>query len=133
MINLVLSTWNRGCSWQSLLTCTMWFSQASAVGTYQCLSEIEILQCKIEWFHFDCVGIKERPKGKWYCSDCAVVMKRRRPKLSIGGKAGHPSTKKVHSDFQYSQLVPVTTKVIVLISMLQITLTLYLGVYTNLL
>ncbi|XP_024399799.1 PHD finger protein ING1 isoform X2 [Physcomitrium patens] len=59
-------------------------------------------ECKIEWFHFDCVGIKERPKGKWYCSDCAVVMKRRRPKLSIGGKAGHPSTKKVHSDFQYS-------------------------------
>lgn len=58
-------------------------------------------ECKIEWFHFDCVGIKERPKGKWYCSDCAVVMKRRRPKLPIGEKVGHPSTKKNHSEPQF--------------------------------
>ncbi|KAG0614433.1 hypothetical protein M758_6G176600 [Ceratodon purpureus] len=55
-------------------------------------------ECKIEWFHFDCVGIKERPKGKWYCSDCAVVMKRRRPKVPMGGKSGHPSSKRAHND-----------------------------------
>lgn len=35
-------------------------------------------QCKIEWFHFGCVGLKEQPKGKWYCSDCAVVKNRRK-------------------------------------------------------
>ena len=26
--------------------------------------------CKIEWFHYSCVGIKRKPKGNWYCKDC---------------------------------------------------------------
>ncbi|XP_038991719.1 PHD finger protein ING1-like isoform X2 [Hibiscus syriacus] len=34
--------------------------------------------CKIEWFHFGCVGLKERPKGKWYCPDCAALRNRRK-------------------------------------------------------
>ncbi|KAF2285585.1 hypothetical protein GH714_005641 [Hevea brasiliensis] len=34
--------------------------------------------CTIEWFHFGCVGLKEQPKGKWYCSDCAAVKNRRK-------------------------------------------------------
>ncbi|KAJ6388168.1 hypothetical protein OIU77_026693 [Salix suchowensis] len=34
--------------------------------------------CKIEWFHFGCVGLKEKVKGKWYCSDCASLKNRRR-------------------------------------------------------
>ncbi|KAK4761155.1 hypothetical protein SAY87_006048 [Trapa incisa] len=35
--------------------------------------------CKIEWFHFGCVGLKERPKGrKWYCPDCAATRSRRK-------------------------------------------------------
>ncbi|EOY05427.1 RING/FYVE/PHD zinc finger superfamily protein isoform 3, partial [Theobroma cacao] len=33
---------------------------------------------KIEWFHFGCVGLKEQPKGKWYCSDCAALRNRRK-------------------------------------------------------
>ncbi|XP_059632261.1 PHD finger protein ING1 [Cornus florida] len=36
--------------------------------------------CKIEWFHFGCVGLKEQPRGKWYCSDCAGNQKRRKGK-----------------------------------------------------
>ncbi|TKY53627.1 PHD finger protein ING1 [Spatholobus suberectus] len=36
--------------------------------------------CKIEWFHFGCVGLKEHPKGKWYCSNCAATKNRRRGK-----------------------------------------------------
>lgn len=36
--------------------------------------------CRIEWFHFGCVGLKEKPKGKWYCSDCAGMQKRRKGK-----------------------------------------------------
>lgn len=36
--------------------------------------------CKIEWFHFGCVGLKEQPKGKWYCSSCAATRNRRRGK-----------------------------------------------------
>ncbi|KAK0089122.1 hypothetical protein PV326_004598 [Microctonus aethiopoides] len=27
--------------------------------------------CRIEWFHFECVGIMVPPKGKWYCPDCS--------------------------------------------------------------
>ncbi|KYM94218.1 PREDICTED: uncharacterized protein LOC108781512 [Cyphomyrmex costatus] len=26
--------------------------------------------CRIEWFHFECVGIMVPPKGRWYCPDC---------------------------------------------------------------
>ena len=26
--------------------------------------------CSIEWFHFQCVGLKRAPHGKWYCSNC---------------------------------------------------------------
>jgi chromatin modification-related protein YNG2 len=26
--------------------------------------------CKYEWFHYDCVGLKEPPTGVWYCPDC---------------------------------------------------------------
>eukprot|EP01135_Chromosphaera_perkinsii_P006866 Nk52_evm21s621 gene=Nk52_evmTU21s621 len=33
--------------------------------------------CAIEWFHYDCVGITEPPKGKWYCQDCEAAMKRK--------------------------------------------------------
>ncbi|WOL05788.1 PHD finger protein ING1 isoform X2 [Canna indica] len=36
--------------------------------------------CKIEWFHFDCVGLKEQPKGKWYCPSCSGQQKRRKGK-----------------------------------------------------
>ncbi len=25
--------------------------------------------CKIEWFHFHCVGLRNLPKGKWFCSE----------------------------------------------------------------
>ncbi|KAK6929654.1 Inhibitor of growth protein, N-terminal histone-binding [Dillenia turbinata] len=37
-------------------------------------------ECKIEWFHYGCVGLKEQPKGKWYCSVCAGMQKRRKGK-----------------------------------------------------
>ena len=26
--------------------------------------------CKIEWFHFGCVGLKRKPKGVWICPPC---------------------------------------------------------------
>lgn len=28
------------------------------------------VDCPIEWFHFDCVNLKETPKDKWYCKEC---------------------------------------------------------------
>eukprot|EP00117_Sycon_ciliatum_P027944 scpid94465/ scgid22583/ Inhibitor of growth protein 2; Inhibitor of growth 1-like protein; p32; p33ING2 len=26
--------------------------------------------CEIEWFHFACVSLVSKPKGKWYCPNC---------------------------------------------------------------
>lgn len=27
-------------------------------------------ECPIEWFHFNCVGLTTKPKGKWFCPKC---------------------------------------------------------------
>ena len=28
-------------------------------------------KCKYQWFHFDCVELSKKPRGKyWYCPDC---------------------------------------------------------------
>merc|ERR1711894_399386 len=27
--------------------------------------------CKLEWFHFVCVGIMVPPEGQWYCPECS--------------------------------------------------------------
>lgn len=32
--------------------------------------------CKYEWFHYDCVGLKEPPVGVWYCPDCVKDVKK---------------------------------------------------------
>ena len=32
--------------------------------------------CKREWFHLPCIGFKNPPKGKWYCEDCTIKMKK---------------------------------------------------------
>lgn len=34
-------------------------------------------KCKIEWFHFECVGLKEAPKGTWYCPTCTFDRRRK--------------------------------------------------------
>jgi len=31
--------------------------------------------CKLEWFHFECVGIMIPPEGEWFCPDCAKKYK----------------------------------------------------------
>lgn len=31
--------------------------------------------CKIEWFHLNCIGLKESPEGSWYCSQCEPRIK----------------------------------------------------------
>lgn len=40
--------------------------------------------CKIEWFHFDCVGLTSEPKGAWYCDQCLANMNTKRK--SSGGR-----------------------------------------------
>lgn len=33
--------------------------------------------CPSEWFHYPCVDITAPPKGKWYCPQCTITMRRR--------------------------------------------------------
>lgn len=33
--------------------------------------------CPIEWFHFACVGLTTKPKGKWYCPKCSTERKKK--------------------------------------------------------
>lgn len=33
-------------------------------------------ECPIEWFHFPCVNLKLKPKGKWYCPECFNINKK---------------------------------------------------------
>ncbi|XP_054707843.1 inhibitor of growth protein 4-like [Uloborus diversus] len=33
--------------------------------------------CPIEWFHFACVGLTSKPKGKWFCSNCSADRKKK--------------------------------------------------------
>lgn len=35
------------------------------------------LECPIEWFHFPCVGLTTKPKGKWYCPKCTIEKKKK--------------------------------------------------------
>eukprot|EP01100_Stratorugosa_tubuloviscum_P015719 TRINITY_DN927_c1_g1_i1.p1 TRINITY_DN927_c1_g1~~TRINITY_DN927_c1_g1_i1.p1 ORF type:complete len:305 (+),score=109.15 TRINITY_DN927_c1_g1_i1:648-1562(+) len=32
--------------------------------------ECENTECKVDWFHFECVGLTDIPKGKWLCPEC---------------------------------------------------------------
>ncbi|KAL5474455.1 hypothetical protein EMCRGX_G026403 [Ephydatia muelleri] len=36
--------------------------------------------CPIEWFHFQCVGLTSKPKGKWYCSRCSQEREKNKKK-----------------------------------------------------
>jgi hypothetical protein len=33
--------------------------------------------CTLEWFHFECLRLRSKPKGKWYCPSC-----RKRPQFN---------------------------------------------------
>ncbi|PFH47673.1 hypothetical protein AMATHDRAFT_151541 [Amanita thiersii Skay4041] len=35
-------------------------------------------KCEREWFHLECVGLEEPPKGKWYCNECSAKRKNRK-------------------------------------------------------
>ncbi|XP_018009487.1 inhibitor of growth protein 5 isoform X2 [Hyalella azteca] len=34
--------------------------------------------CPIEWFHFACVNLTTKPKGKWYCPRCSADVKKKK-------------------------------------------------------
>uniref|UniRef100_A0A1I8FL74 Inhibitor of growth protein n=1 Tax=Macrostomum lignano TaxID=282301 RepID=A0A1I8FL74_9PLAT len=36
------------------------------------------VDCPIEWFHFNCVGLSTKPKGKWFCPKCQDARKHKK-------------------------------------------------------
>lgn len=34
-------------------------------------------RCGVEWFHYECVGVKRRPRGRWLCGEHRVVKRGR--------------------------------------------------------
>jgi len=34
--------------------------------------------CPIEWFHFGCMNLTTKPKGKWYCPKCLPMFKKKK-------------------------------------------------------
>ena len=36
--------------------------------------------CEIEWFHFACVGLESKPRGKWLCPQCREGKKKKSKK-----------------------------------------------------
>jgi inhibitor of growth protein 4 len=34
--------------------------------------------CPIEWFHFGCMSLTTKPKGKWYCPKCITQFKKKK-------------------------------------------------------
>ncbi|KAE9418847.1 hypothetical protein Angca_009257 [Angiostrongylus cantonensis] len=39
-------------------------------------------KCEIEWFHFECIGLTTKPKGKWFCPNCRHPDSARIPKVA---------------------------------------------------
>ncbi|KAJ9058529.1 Inhibitor of growth protein 4, variant 3 [Entomophthora muscae] len=55
-------------------------SQVSFGDMVACDDEL----CEREWFHYQCVGLKTHPKGKWYCSECIAKQKSSNRKSASG-------------------------------------------------
>uniref|UniRef100_A0A0K2VH69 Inhibitor of growth protein n=2 Tax=Lepeophtheirus salmonis TaxID=72036 RepID=A0A0K2VH69_LEPSM len=36
------------------------------------------VDCPIEWFHFGCMGLNTKPKGRWYCPLCSHMFKKKK-------------------------------------------------------
>ena len=36
--------------------------------------------CSVQWYHFECVGVKIKPRGKWYCPECRKLPQFKRGK-----------------------------------------------------
>ena len=37
-------------------------------------------QCTIQWFHFECVDLTTKPRGRWYCPNCRGIRSNRKKK-----------------------------------------------------
>lgn len=49
--------------------------RARAHGFVRQMIGCDAPDCKIEWFHLNCVGLKTTPEGSWFCSQCEPKIK----------------------------------------------------------
>ncbi|KHJ94075.1 PHD-finger [Oesophagostomum dentatum] len=49
-------------------------------------------KCEIEWFHFECIGLTTKPKGKWFCPNCRHPDSARMPKTNRAVNANNKSS-----------------------------------------
>ncbi|KAH3671419.1 hypothetical protein WICMUC_004643 [Wickerhamomyces mucosus] len=35
-------------------------------------------KCKMEWFHYECVGLKRPPRGEWFCPKCIKKLEKKK-------------------------------------------------------
>uniref|UniRef100_A0A914GXK8 Inhibitor of growth protein n=1 Tax=Globodera rostochiensis TaxID=31243 RepID=A0A914GXK8_GLORO len=45
--------------------------------------------CQFEWFHYECVGITQEPRGEWYCPTCKMQRSGARPCSSSSSDLAH--------------------------------------------
>lgn len=55
----------------------------ASVRTLQQTKCSQCSQCPYEWFHYQCVNIREPPKGRWYCPYCTDRMRQQQASSSL--------------------------------------------------
>ncbi|KAI7903044.1 uncharacterized protein BX663DRAFT_509334 [Cokeromyces recurvatus] len=51
--------------------------------------------CPYEWFHMECVGVEEPPKGAWFCEHCSAELRNHKRKTSNNNHHPLLNTKKM--------------------------------------
>ena len=52
-------------------------------GEYGDIIGCDNTNCPCQWFHYECIGLKSAPKGKWYCPDCRKLDTFKRKKKRV--------------------------------------------------
>lgn len=65
-----------GCDNPDVSTYVYTLQYAKSILPYQTFPFF-VFQCPIEWFHFACVGLTTKPKGKWFCPKCTQDRKKK--------------------------------------------------------
>lgn len=47
-------------------------------GSYGNMVGCDNDNCKYQWFHYECVGLMEEPKGEWFCIECKDKIKKKK-------------------------------------------------------
>jgi hypothetical protein len=51
--------------------------------------------CPYEWFHMECVGLDEPPKGAWFCDQCSAELRNNNKRKNTAAAGSSSITKKM--------------------------------------